>query len=282
MYFLPYFTKRRIALMIVLWGILCGCIALSFHSAGYDIFTSESYAHLGLNFFYRMQTTTVVLLYFIINIFLAPNLLAADLYRDRKTHFSNFIKVRIGSRRYFYHSIAENYLTVLLYFICTQLVALLFIHFFLFPIIFDFSLLEGLYNASEALSANHVWNLILFIFLSANGYAIFATLLFSLRRYLRDVYLFRASGLILGVLLYILPVFFYQFLSNCFPMLSQSIFYLFSVLYFPTLIAPGVEEFGQYLLDFSPVLAFLISYAICGGIAVWLNYKADRREYRYE
>ncbi len=282
MYFLPYFTKRRIALIIVLWCILCGCIAFSFYSADYGIFTPESYAHLGLNFFYRMQTTALVLLYFIINIFLAPNLLAADLYRDRKTHFSNFIKIRIGSRRYFYHSIAENYLTVLLYFICTQLIALLFIHFFIFPITFDFSLFEGLYNASEALSSNHVWNLILFIFLSANGYAVFATLLFSLRRYLRDVYLFRASGLILGLLLYILPALLYQFVNNRFPMLSQFIFYPLYMLYFPTLIAPGVEGFGQYLLDFSPILAFLISYAICGGIAVWLNYKADRREYRYE
>lgn len=122
--------------------------------------------------------------------------------------------------------------------------------------------------------------MLIYLILSGLGFALFSSLILSLKNMLKQKYLFKISSIVIGVILVVLPV----IIGDRLFVVSENynILILFSAMSLLNLIFPGVSGFGKYGYVFSPILVYLISFIIYSLITIFTLKIEMRREYNNE
>lgn len=268
-----YFIKILVLFIVILIGTY-----LTFISGIYKEL-SLTHPEAGLAFFYELQDTTFTLWFPIMVLIMPSNLLGISYLKERNNKFSNFIKIRIGSKRYFKGNVVCNAIHSFVLFFTVQLVIVLVIHFFLIPIVFNFNTGIESNQVYEMITKNRLLNLILYIIFSSFGFTAFSTLILSIKNYFKNEYVYRGASLLLGLILIALPA----ILANSLYLLfnSEIILNLFMFIFLPTLISPGVQGISIVGIPFSPMVGFVFSFVMYLLVSILLFYKTSKKELQY-
>ena len=276
--YLKYFDLKRVLLLFLANACLFAYIYAFFNRNAYYGITAI-YPEASLDFYYSIHDTTQILYLFVLNLFLSPNIISADIFKERKGKFCYLIKTRISARKYYISGIISNFLITFFYYVIFEILLILFIHFFLAPISFDFIVDKDFTSIThtETFAQNHVLNLLIFIFLTSAGYALFSSFIFSLKSYIKNIYVYRSIGFIIGLVLAVLPVIlgatFFESFSN------EGILHLFSTVYITNIIAPGITHFGKFDLGVTAYHAYFITFLIYFIFTMFMLKFSDKEEY---
>lgn len=228
----------------------------------------------GLYFFYLLQDSGYMIYLFLLIMAIIPNLISDEFLSFQNNHCDFFLISRLKHRHYLRDSILTNYILTFIFILCIQLYILIIIHFFCFPLTQIHQITEPLQYAN-ILGYNSIVNLILYILLSSLGCGIFSTFLYSLQYVIKNVYVYKACGIILGILLYVAPTLLSggmvtQFHNYFFARL----FYFFNVV---NLVSPGIIVNG--FLDDGALIFFIGSFLIYGIASCIFFMIKERYEY---
>lgn len=208
---------------------------------------------LGLNLYYTIQDAGLTLVYFVLMITFSPNIFASHCLEIRNSKYLQMIMTRIGYVNAIKGEICATFLISMFINIIANILILFVIHLFLLPIHFGtVEVVEGVYDLSILFSNNQLISIFIYILFSSIGYGVFTCFIYSLQTYVRNIYLFRSLGLILGILLVIFPSFISQIINV--PILSTML-YFFSVW---AMLTPGIG----IIIPFSPFIVFIGSIAM--------------------
>lgn len=229
---------------------------------------------MGLLFFYRYVSPVDNVLFFCFCYFIAAHFMGVSHLQNKKNHFSYLIMNRIGFKKTIVNQIFKNILYAFFFYILIQIVSLISITLFCSQISFINPFEDNYIYEVNSLSSNLILNLVFFILLSSIGFSIFSNFLYSLSFYIKNIFAYRASGIIFGIVLTVIPA-----ICN-YNMPDFSIFW--SVFYLPNILASSVLGFGAYALPLPSLAHFLITglfYLILGFI---LLFKGAKKEYEVE
>lgn len=230
----------------------------------------------GIEFFYMVMNGGILIWNYILCILLIPNLYSVDYLIDHKSGLAQMLKTRLGYKKYFYLSMIANFLFTMITIIFMQLAILFFIHIFLSPIVFNVDVTQGLTTDAQAFASNECISLIVFMLLSAIGYGIFSSFLFSLQSIIKNPYVYRLMGIILGLILYTGTVLIAD-LATPIPILHNIMLFFF----IGHLINPGVMS-TTIIQNISPYITFIITLLIYLALTMILFKRMSIKEYRYD
>ncbi len=149
------------------------------------------------------------------------------------------------------------------------------IHFFISPIKADTMDAIGIY---VGLNANIIVNLIMYIIFSSIGCMFFSNFILSLQLYIKNIYIYRALGISLGIMLFLLPA----FLSRICGMLLQSkvLSTIFGIFFIPNIIIPSLESNSVY--GVSPLIGYILTLIFYSIITLIIFRYKNRKEHVYE
>ena len=186
-----------------------------------------------------LQDANYMIWLFLLITLIIPNLISDEFLKFRINHFDNFIINRMSYNRYFRDTVIFNMLITFIYIMIVDIVLLIVIHLFYFPIS-----LSKLYSLSEPLqygniiTNNAAINIVLYVIMSSFGYSLYSSFIYSLQTFIHNTYLYKACGVIISIILYLFPTIFSVIILNYTHMtfLSKLIYYLA----LPCLITPGI------------------------------------------
>ena len=112
---------------------------------------------------------------------------------------------------------------------------------------------EMYYATTQLLFKNEFYNLIFFIILTSLGYGIVSTLLFSFQTFISNPYVYRCSGVLIGIFLILIPA----LINKALPIYSMA--YLLQI---NNLICLGIEGFDEIPFQLSYWMIYLITFMI--------------------
>lgn len=270
-----YFSRVRInrkymMLFIVCFLIMCYGVYVTFREDYVDI------PSFGLLTFYNMQSTGFSIVFYLLSLFVIPNIFSIQVVEEKHNKYSQFLKTRLGSYSYYISNLIANSILTFIFMICMEILLLIFIHTFLFPLSFQQVEIE---SVTTGLVPHPLWNLILYIPLSALGYTVFSNFIMSLKDIVNNPYVYRGIGIIIGIILSVLPV---LVGVSIYRSTGMRTFDLFSIIYLPTILLPGVEGFGSFTPYLHPLLLYGISIVFYGFVTINLLKIFHKQEYRNE
>ncbi|RMC24159.1 MULTISPECIES: hypothetical protein [unclassified Lactobacillus] len=194
-------------------------------------------------------------------------------YLKNNNIFSN-VQQRIGYATFLKQSLKNTFGAAAILSLATNLYEMFLINWFYFPFMYktnDQVYLHAIRSAN--ILADDLSEILLFIFLSAIGWGIFAILVFSVGLYIRKNAFYPIIGPLLGLILILLPT-----LGN----MNNLIWHTFSYAwFFFSLVAPGQYTFISQAPPIKPIFAFIIATFIYLAIAavlisVWYKQKIER------
>lgn len=231
---------------------------LIFHGERYDRYSYK--ANMGLSGFYALHdisgTLPIPLIYFL----MASNGVGLESIMGNKTKFTTFMTLRKSSiTTYFISRIFEILLFSFLFSFLTKLVLLIMIHFFFVPLHFDVPPI----NYGTNLVSGAFSNLLLFLILSSLGFGIFSLLVEVTGLFLKNNYVFRSLGVIVGILLSMAPVF-----LTAFPQLINVGY----IVYLPTLLTPGINGLSRNpsLANLTCTLLSMACYSLISALLFFI------------
>lgn len=265
--------------------IFCTLIILLFiavHKEATGIYSGllEAEGSFGLSFFYSIMNVGGMIMIYLLFILIVPNLYASECLISRKTGFSSLIKLRLGYKKYFKNNVVLNFSLAFITVLITQCLLLLLIHIAYAPIEFTFTTITDTYTNSQLLNPNELISLILFIIFTSIGYGLFSVFLYSLQAWLRNVHLFRLSGLISGILLYTGIVMIGK--SIYFVVESPIVEFLSAGLFIGNLLNPGASSSFGVFPNVNSLLAFGLSCLLYGSVTIVFLRSLYKKEYTNE
>lgn len=270
-----YFSRVKINRNYLILFITCLCVMCY----GVYLTYKEDYvdvAEFGLLTFYNMQSTGFSIVFYLLALFVIPNIFSIQVVEEKHSAYSQFLKTRLGSNKYYISNFIANSVLTFLFMICMEILLLLFIHVFLFPISFTKIEIE---SVTTGLISDPLLNLILYIPLSALGYTVFSNFIMSLKDIINNPYVYRGVGIIIGVILSVLPV---LIGVTIYRSTGLRIFDLFSIIYLPTILLPGVEGFGSFTPYLHPLILYVLSICFYNIVTMILLRIFNKMEYRNE
>jgi hypothetical protein len=226
-----YLEKKTYFVFLIATFFILGYATFLFY---HDVFHDLNPANSGLALFYNLQTAQLYLPFTIVLFLVSSNTYGLSTIVDFKTKFFRFEMTRYKNYEVaIMHRLKNNFIISFLFAIFLRIVLLIYIHFFLNPISFNSTGMD--YDTS--LFPDPFINLILYILLSGIGFGLFCLFIQLIGHFLKNDYVFRGLGVIVGILLFILPAFL--------PMLGNVFLVVASFLYLPTLLSPGLEQLPQ-------------------------------------
>lgn len=200
----------------------------------------------GISFFYNIQGTYESVLLMLLPMICLPLFFANNLSQNRYTGFNKFLITRVGSfqrylRNFFVKTFRVTFAAVLIW----QCLLLLEIDLLMSPIKILRSSRFLKNSLGYIFSQNGYVNLFCFVLLASIGWAIFVCLVLAISLFIKNPYIFWGLGLMVGLLLFLIPV----LLGN------GLISYLF---FLPILIMPGNQIIGSYI----PSVPLYIQYGL--------------------
>lgn len=205
-------------------------------------FSSINLKNVGLEIFYTFNGCAVFLPFYVFLAFLANAYALDNFYKYKQTKFQNFIITRIGEKERTKQEIKTVLITSFVIRIVLHLLVTLVISIKYAPIMLNHTGDPSYYPETFfALSNNSILSFALFILYSSIGFAIFSLFLYSLIDFIKNQYVYKASGVLMSVLLVILPAFIGNiFLPGSNPHCYFETGFLY-LIYSAGLLCPGIE-----------------------------------------
>ncbi len=219
------------------------------------IILKQTMPELGLQFFYIIQDAGLSLIFFILLIILAPNIIASDFLEMNNSKFANSIVARIGNKNKIKYELLVTFIYSFVLTVLLNIIILCTIQLFCFDLHFNQVVSpNNTYDLSIIFSNNQFLSLVIYILLSSTGYGVFSCFVYSLQGLVKNIYLYRAIGLFLGIVLVILPSFISQIYKIEF---ISSLIYFLSIW---SILTPGIG----LSLQVTPIIQF------CGSIFLYI------------
>lgn len=203
----PFLNKEKFLIIFLIFIFINISIYMIYQQSvySYDGY-GDTYPNAGLEFFYYLYCVGINPFLFILLMLLMPNLMSYDFLSIHQTHCSYLIETRISKKTYYHQIFIKNIFISIITVLIIQLLILLVIHCFYFPIQFNTTHYpENYYITTQILSSNEIYSLFFFLFLTAIGYGVVSSLLFSLQVIVSNKYIYRCFGVIFGILLILIP-----------------------------------------------------------------------------
>lgn len=203
-------SKKKIILLAFYLLVIISSVIIFYHVEYGSIPTNELIAmkktdpEIGLDFFYVLQDSGLILVLFIASLLLLPNLISSDFLSYKINAFDHMIIVRTSDTQYRKDSRRMNFLVTVFVIILTHVLTLLTIQLFCFNISFSINdIYQDATRNTTIFSPSLLMSLITYIILSAIGYGVFSDFIYSLQVLIKNLYLYRTLGLILALFAYI-------------------------------------------------------------------------------
>lgn len=260
-----FFCKEKMVILLGIFILFNLSLFVVYHQS---IFSYEGYAdtypNAGLEFFYYIHSIGQNPYHFICMMLLLPNIISCDFLTTHISHANYHIETRISKKKYFFHMYFLNmFMTFIIVFIF-EFMILCIIHFLYLPIQWNTMTYPDLYHATtQILSQNELYNLIGFLLITPLGYSAISALLFSLQRLIQNPFVYRCSGVLVGILLVLVPVLMQVYL----PIQDTALF-----LQINNLVCLGIEGVIDNPFQLSYIIVYLITLFIY-EIAAWLCFQ---------
>jgi len=225
----------------------------------------EAFPKAGLEFFYYHYCIGLNQFLFILMMLLVPNLIGYDFLNFHQGHLSHYIEIRLSKKTYYHYTFIMNMIMTFITVLILEILNLLVIHIFYAPILFHtFDYPDLYYTATQLLSKNEIVSLICFIILTALGYSLVSSLLFSMQVIISNKYIYRCFGVIFGILLVLLPAILQSFIP-----IPNAAF----ILQINNLVALGIENVRENPFGFSNWMLYFVCFLIYSIIS-YLTFQA--------
>ena len=253
--FFSFFRKEKVFIFI---GILILLNISLFIVYQQSLFSHDGYSQVypnaGLEFFYYIHSIGITPYHFICMMLLLPNIVSCDFLTTYISHHHYSIETRISKKTYFLYIYFINFILTILVVSIFEIIILLIIHYFYSPIHFNTMVYPEMYYATtQLLFKNEFYNLIFFIILTSLGYGIVSTLLFSFQTFISNPYVYRCSGVLIGIFHILIPA----LINKALPIYSMA--YLLQI---NNLICLGIEGFDEIPFQLSYWMIYLITFMI--------------------
>lgn len=274
-------SKKRFVYTIVIIFITIIILSVQFYTDIYYLLSKNGCKDVGLCLFYNSLNPNINFEIPIIILSIPSAFLLEQYHINHFNKFDYYIKERIGFKKYIYQSYLRNFINSFLLILSVYISMIFVIHFFLTPIFIPHhDVIEFSNYTIDIFNKNININLLIYMMLSGFGFALFSTLILSLKNMLKQKYLFKISSIVIGIMLAVLPVIIGNRLFVMFG--NYDILILFSAMSLLNLIFPGVSGFGKYGYVCSPILVYLISFIVYSLIVIFTLKIEMRREYYNE
>lgn len=260
-----FFCKEKIVIIFGVFILLNISLFVVYHQSIYSYNGyADAYPNAGLEFFYYIHSIGLNPYHFICMMLLLPNIVSCDFLTEHITHANYPIETRISKKEYFYHMYFINILLTFVIVLILELFILIIIHFFYLPIQCNTMTYPDLYYATtQLLFDNELYNLIAFLLITPLGYSAVSALLFSFQRFINNPFVYRCSGVLIGILLVLLPVLIQVYL----PIKDAALF-----LQINNLVCLGIEGVIENPFQLDYWMVYMISLIIYEVLA-WLCFQ---------
>lgn len=263
-------NKYYLGLFVITFCIMCLGVYLNY---------KEDYVNItdfGLATFYNIQSTGFSIVFYLLALFVVPNIFSVQIVIEKQNTYSKFLKTRMGTANYHITNLVANSMLTFIFMMSLEILLLFYIHFFLFPLSFQYM---GIESVTTGIIANPLINLIIYIPLSALGYTVFSNFILSLKGLINNPYIYRGTGIIIGIILSVLPVIIANVIYRTFEI---KLFDIFSIIYLPTILLPGVEGFGAFTPYLSPLILYTLSVLLYSFMTYLFLKISNELEYKNE
>lgn len=274
-FFYLFKSKKKLLLFSIYFIVVIVGIFISYKGAYGSIPNNEMILmkskdpEMGLDFFYYLQDSGLTLIFYVLTTLIVPNIISADFLLYDHNKFNQFMITRMSSSLYYKKERQFNFIATFILILITHLLTILIIHLFFFKISFSINpIYMNATRQTNLLSGSLLLNLIIYIILSSIGYGLFSHFLFSLQYFVKNVYLYRALGLLVSLILYIgasvLSHTFYNTSGN----LIATLAYFFNIINIltPSIIKSPVLNNNPHLFYIGTALLYYLLSSILFGM----------------
>lgn len=253
-------------LFIIIYPILRYGLSLGFD----HLFNSQAD---GLYFFYIYLDPSDNILFYILLFTMSIHCCGVVYRQQKESGFTRMIITRQGFYPYLrqlsLQNIKYNALLYGMVLLLTSLSINLFCSRFSFQL--PFKLQQGVFMPIVGLGFTPLVNWCVFLVCSFIGFLVFSQLLFYASLLISNLYLYRASGFLLSLILTALPAMIHH-TTQFFPL-------LWCMFYLPALLSPGAGPFGVYPTPLPPLLQFISCFLCYVGLTLLIRKMGIRHEY---
>ncbi len=252
---LSFFHKEKAIILIGIFILINISLFIVYQQSifshtGYE----QTYPNAGLEFFYYIHSIGLNPYHFICLMLLLPNIVSCDFLTTYISHAHYPIETRLPKKEYYLYIYILNILLTTLIIFIFEILVLLIIHCFYLPIHFNSMIYPEMYYATtQLLFKNELYNLISFIIMTSFGYGIVSALLFSFQIFIRNPFVYRCSGVLIGILFVLLPA----LLQTCLPINNAAL-----LLQINNLVCLGIEGVHENPFQLHYWVIYLITFMI--------------------
>ena len=266
--------KSKNKLEYVIMGIMIICLgaylSISYAGTVYPQMDATVFPSPALMYFYKVHEIGQNFWIFICILVILPNLESSKYLDRRVSGFNHFMIQRIGKRKTCLLSFGKNIVKSFLFVLFLEIFLLLVIHFTCGPINFiHMEMVEtGYFYAPQGFVSNEFLNLLIYLLSVSFAYAVLSSFIFAIQLFIKNKYVYYASGLIVGIVLYIGPVMLQHILPQV-PILEN----LFHALCISNIIELGITVQSNGV----SILSYLVTILIYSGLTLILVRSLERR-----
>ena len=272
-------AHKKIFLIVILI-IIYLFIHLGYLSMGYNLFSSIS-AQTGLEFFYRINGATLFLPFYLLLGFLLNNILATDYYKNKYSSFQHFIVERTKYKPRIKEEIKRILIVSFIVRLLIHLITFFIIHINFTKISLVMTKDPTYYiNAVFAYSSNSVISFKFYIIYSTIGFCILSLFLYSLIPFIKNLYIYRISGILLSIIGTMIPALIGNLYISYLGKLGLIGNIITNLFYSGGLISPGVDAFTGVTNGIEMHVMFFLNclgYLFITCILIKYRYKRERK-----
>lgn len=269
-----YLSKKKIFIVLIVFFLIMISLHMTFQESVYHQMNHQLYSSGGLEFFYYLHSVGQNPYHFICLLLLLPNLVSADYLHDTQKHISYMIETRVTPKTFYRQTFLLNIFATMVAVLIIEILVLIIIHVFYFPITFNNTVYPPLYHATTQLLCSHeIINLILFILMTALGYSLVSALIMTLGTWVHNIYVYRCLGVIVGIALVLLPA-----LLQVYIPIDNLAF----IIQIQNLIGLGIEGVRENPLGMSYIMLYITCASLYSIVIVSLSAIQIKRRVRYD
>lgn len=270
-------NKKKLGIMLAITFIVVA--SYTFYCCTTEKITNYNVSEAGLEVFYYLENAGMSLPNYIFITFIATNMYLIDLFKKKKSGVNNMLIERKGYKKLFLENIKNIIITSALFRLTCFMAMILVISIICHGIYFDFQPEMHLWNWQFYFySDNALISFIIYILIATAGYSMFCLLLYGLSHFIKNEYVYRASGVLAGILgqtgLAIITAILGTNATAFFDYL------LVNTVFVGNLLCPGSCEIGSKPEQISYYIPILLALIFFGWVIFKLLKYVYKKEYR--
>jgi len=267
--------RKKIAIILAITFIVVA--GYTFYCCINEQITNYNLPEAGLSVFYYLENVGISLPNYIFITFMATNLYLIDLFKERKSGAIHLLIERKGYKKLFLENIKNIIITSALFRLVCFMAMIFAISIICHGIHFDFPSEMKLWGWQFYFYSNNAFiSFIIYILIATIGYSMFCLLLYAFSHFVKNEYVYRASGMLTGILgqtgLAIVASIFGTNATTFFDYL------LVNTVFVGNLLCPGSCEIGSKPEQISYYVPILLAIFFFG----WLTFKLLKYVYKKE